>query len=75
MANQTNGNQFRDDEIISLEKLRYGKRVKNLFPKIGGRLRHAHEANDQLSIDTEIIKGDENLVVVRAYSDPLIGVK
>ena len=75
MANQTNGNQFRDDEIIILDQLRDGKWVKNGFPKIGGRLRLAHEENDQLSIATEIIKGDENLAVVRAYSDPLIGVR
>jgi hypothetical protein len=28
--------------------LRDGKSVKNIFPKIGGRLRLAHEENDQL---------------------------
>ena len=49
--------------------------VKNIYPKIWGRLRLAYEENDQLSITTEIIKGDENLAVVRAYSDPLIGVR
>jgi hypothetical protein len=38
MANQTNGNQFRDDEIVVLEQLRDGKWAKNIFPKIGGRL-------------------------------------
>lgn len=35
--------------------LRVGNMVKNLFPKIGGRLRLAHEENDQISITTEII--------------------
>jgi hypothetical protein len=60
MANNTNGNQFRDDEIIILEQLRDGKMGKNIFPKIGGRLRLAHEENDQLSITTEIIKYDES---------------
>jgi hypothetical protein len=49
-----NGNQFRDHEIIILEQLRDGKIVKNIFPMIGGRLRLAHEENDQLSITTEI---------------------
>jgi hypothetical protein len=29
--------------------------VRNIFPKIGGRLRLAHEENDQLSITTEFI--------------------
>ena len=48
MANQTNGNQFRDDEILVLDQLREGKSVRNIFPKIGGRLRLAHEENDQL---------------------------
>ena len=48
MVNETNGNQFRDDEIIILDQLRDGKMVKNIFPKIGGRLRLAHEENAQL---------------------------
>jgi hypothetical protein len=54
MANSTNGNQFRDDEIIILDQLRDGKSVKNIFPKIGGRLRLAYEQNDQLSMTAEI---------------------
>jgi len=68
MANGNNSNQFRDDELIVLEQLRDGKMVKNIFPKIGGRLRLAHEENDQLSVTTEIIKYDENLAVVRAIT-------
>ena len=47
--------------------------VKNIFPKIGGRLRLAHEENDQLSITTEIIKYDENLAVVRAITTTMKG--
>lgn len=35
--------------------LRDGNMVKNVFSKIGGRLRLAHEVNDRLSIATEII--------------------
>jgi hypothetical protein len=56
MANQTNGNQFRDDEIVILTENRDGKPVKSIHPKIGGRLRLAHEDNEQLSISREIIK-------------------
>jgi len=52
MANENNGNQFRDDEVIILEQLRDGKMVKNIFPKIVGRLRLAHEEDDQLSNDS-----------------------
>jgi len=74
MSNNTNGNQFREDEIIILEQLRDGKMVKNIFPKIGGRLRLAHEENDQLSIATEIIKYDENLAVVRAITTTMKGM-
>ena len=73
MANGNNGNQFREDEIIILEQLRDGKMVKNIFPKIGGRLRLAHEENDQLSITTEIIKYDENLAVVKAVTSSMKG--
>jgi len=50
MTNGNSGNQFREDEIIVIEQLREGKTVRNIFPKIGGRLRLAHEENDQLSI-------------------------
>jgi hypothetical protein len=42
--------------------------VRTVYPKIGGRLRLAHEDNDNLSITTEIIKYDENIAVVRAVS-------
>jgi len=73
MANQTNGNPFRDDEIIILEQLRDGKMVKNIFPKIGGRLRLAHEENDQLSIISEIIRYDENIAVFRAITTTMKG--
>jgi hypothetical protein len=73
MANNNNGNQFREDEIIILEQLWDGKMVKNIFSKIGGRLRLAHEENDQLSITTEIIKYDSNLAVVKAVSSTMKG--
>jgi len=73
MANNNNGNQFREDEIIVLDQSRDGKMVKNIFSKIGGRLRPAHEQNDQLSITTEIIKYDENLAVVKSVTSTMKG--
>jgi hypothetical protein len=73
MANNTNGNQFREDEIIILEQFRDGKMVKNIYPKIEGRLRLGHQANDQLSITTEIIKYDETVAVVRAVRSTMKG--
>ena len=66
MANANNGNQFREDEVIILEQLRDGKLVKSIHPKIGGRLRLAHEQNQQISITTEIIRYDENVAVVKS---------
>lgn len=50
MTTKTNGNQFREDEILVLDQRRDGKWVKNIFPKIGGRLRLAHKENEQPSI-------------------------
>src|SRR4030042_69225 len=73
MTNQNNGNQFRDDEIIILEQSRGGKLVKSIHPKIGGRLRLAHEQNQQISITTEVIRYDENIAVVRAVTTTMKG--
>ena len=75
MANNTNGNQFRDDEIIVLDQLRRDgeKWVKSIHPKIGGRLRLAHEQNQQISITTEIIRYDESVAVVRAVTTTMKG--
>ena len=47
--------------------------VKNIYPKIGGRRRPAHEESDQLSITMEIIKSDENLAVVKAVTSTMNG--
>jgi hypothetical protein len=61
-------NGFREDEIVILSH--YDKREKNWvqtsYPKIGGRLRLAHEDNEQLSINTEVVQFDTDLAVVRA---------
>jgi hypothetical protein len=47
--------------------------VKSIHPKIGGRLRVAHEQSQQISISTEIIKYDEDLAVVRAITTTMKG--
>ena len=68
MANQTNSNRFRDDEIVIMthwDKIEE-KWLKSIYPKVGGRLRLAHEANEQMSITTEIVRYDENIAVVVA---------
>ena len=73
MANNNNGNQFREDEIITLEQFRDGQLVKSIHPKIGGRLRLAHEQNQQISITTEIIRYDENVAVVKSVTTTMKG--
>ena len=53
MGNQNNQNQFREDEIVIMSHWdkRNDEWVKSVYPKIGGRLRLAHDENDQLSIN------------------------
>lgn len=62
--------QFRDEEITILSH--WDKQteqwIKTVYPKVGGRLRLAHEQNEQLSITTEIIRYDEQVAVVRAVA-------
>ena len=56
---QSNTNtQFRQDEITVIRG--------NVYPKVAGRLRLAHEQNENLSISTEVIRYDENIAVVKA---------
>jgi len=50
--------QFREDEITIIRN--------NVYPKVAGRLRLAHEQNDTLSISTEVVRYDESIAVVRA---------
>jgi hypothetical protein len=75
MAKQTNNNQFRDDEIVVLSHWdkKEEKWVKSIHPKVGGRLRLAHEDNEQMSITTEIVRYDENIAVVRAVTSTMKG--
>lgn len=68
MRNNGNGNLFRDDEITIMTHIdkETGEYVTTAFPKIGGRLRLAHEENNTISISTEIIRSDDRVAVVRA---------
>jgi hypothetical protein len=51
--------QFREDEVITMVHWdkQVGVEVTTPYPKIGGRLRIAHENNDQLSITKDRITG------------------
>jgi hypothetical protein len=63
-------NDFREDELVSL-RTEFDEEAQ--FPRVGGRLRLAHEANDNLSIETEIIRFDDSLAVVKAIATTLKG--
>jgi len=70
MSTEKNNNQFREDEIVNTSYVdkRTGEVVTKPYPKVGGRLRLAHEENGSLSISTEIIRYEENVAVVKAQS-------
>jgi len=57
---------FREDELVCRRQKINGEWVENFFPRVGGRLRLAHEQNDQLGIQTDVIRFDESLAVVKA---------
>ena len=68
MSTEKNNNQFREDEIVIISHVdkRTGEVITRPYPKVGGRLRLAHEENGSLSISTEIIRYEENVAVVKA---------
>jgi len=70
MENENINQQFRQEEISYIRRWdkERNEYVSIPFPKIGGRLRLAHEANEALSIETEIIRYDEKVAVVSAVS-------
>jgi len=57
---------FRDDELVLRKQKVNGEWVESYFPKVGGRLRVAHEQNERLGIQTEVIRFDETCAVVKA---------
>jgi len=65
---QQESQQFRDDEIITMVHWdkQFGVEVTTPYPKIGGRLRIAHESNDQLSITSKVFSYDGQVAVVVA---------
>ncbi|HMK35329.1 MAG TPA: hypothetical protein VK463_09705 [Desulfomonilaceae bacterium] len=59
-------NGFLDHELVT-RKVKVGNEYQvKTFPVVGGRLRIAHESNDRLEIETEILRLDTDLVVVKA---------
>jgi hypothetical protein len=63
---QVNANGFMDHELVT-RKVKVGNEWQTkTFPVVGGRLRIAHESNDRLEIQTEIVRLDADLVVIKA---------
>ena len=61
-----NTNGFREEELVS-RRVKVGNDWQTrTFPVVGGRLRILHESNDNLSIQTEIIRLDNDFAVVKA---------
>ena len=61
-----NANGFQEHELVS-RKVKVGNEWQTkTFPVVGGRLRILHENNDNLSIQTEIIRLDTDFAVVKA---------
>ena len=65
MSANTNG-QFREDELVTKKMKVNGEWQTRTFPVVGGRLRLAHEGNERLSIQTDMVSMDTDLVVAKA---------
>lgn len=75
MSVKKNNSQFREEEIVILRRWdkKNGVWIENSYPKVGGRLRMAHEQNESLSITTEVIRYDESIAVVSAIVETVRG--
>jgi hypothetical protein len=58
--------QFREEELVSRKTKVDGEWQTRTFPVVGGRLLLAHEGNQHLSIEAEIIKLEPDVAVVKA---------
>lgn len=65
-----NGNgQFREEELVS-RRVKIGNEWQTrVFPVVGGRLRLAHEENDDLSLATEMVSWDGQYAVFRCSAE------
>ncbi len=58
-------NQFRDDELVS-RKVKVGNEWQTrVFPVVGGRLRLAHEENQNLHLQTEMVSWDGQYAIFK----------
>jgi hypothetical protein len=66
---------FRPDEVSLIKHWDKQREewITNVYPKIGGRLRLAHELNDFIDIETHIYRYDENIAVIIATCKTIKG--
>ena len=60
-----NVNGFREDELVTRKVKVNGQWETRTFPVVGGRLRLAHEQNDNLSLQTELVNWDGQYAVFK----------
>src|SRR5208283_4434624 len=60
-----NANGFREDELVSRQVKVGNEWQTKVFPIIGGRLRLAHEENETLSLQTELVNWDGQYAVFK----------
>lgn len=58
-------NGFREDELVSRRVKVNGEWQTRIFPVVGGRLRLAHEQNDNLTLETEMVNWDGQYAVFK----------
>ena len=60
-----NANGFREDELVSRKVKINGDWQTRMFPVVGGRLRLAHEQNENLSLQTKLVSWDGQYAVFK----------
>jgi hypothetical protein len=72
-AHEHEHKRIRKDELIS-RRVKVGQEWQTrVFPIVGGRLRILHESNDHPSIQSEIVRLDNDFVVVKAAVESQMG--
>jgi len=61
-----NPTAFQEHELVTRRVKVNGEWQTRTFPVVGGRLRLAHETNDRLCIETELLKLETDMVVAKA---------
>jgi hypothetical protein len=58
-------NAFREDELVSRRVKVNGEYQTRIFPVVGGRLRLAHDENQSLNLQTDLVKWDGQFAIFK----------